>query len=74
MRLRDVYRQMAKAHGVTVKEVKDKIKRSINEAWSNPERSDIIRVNQNKVPCRSAIPTPNELLCYLVGRAGGGKV
>lgn len=68
MRLKDVYRQNAKKNGVTEK---DEMQRSIDEAWNDPQNNGIIRAYQNRVPCRGATPTSDELLCYLAGIVGG---
>ena len=68
MSMKDVYRQIAKAHGVTVKEVREEIQRSINEAWNDPQNDEITRAYQNRVSCRGATPTPDELIRYVAGK------
>ncbi len=36
MKMEKILKKVARANGVTVKEVKTEIQRAINEAWKNP--------------------------------------
>lgn len=68
MGMRKVYRQIAKENGVSVKEVKQDIQEMIADAWGNPPNDGVTRAYQRQVPCRGEMPTPDELICYLVAK------
>ncbi len=65
---RKIYRKVAKAHGVSVKEVKTEMQAAINDAYSNPFSNDITRAYQNKVPRKESIPTSEEFISYAVNK------
>lgn len=62
-----VYKKVARANGVTVKEVKREIQTVINSAWTDPiNNNEITRAYQSRVPSKGKIPTPNELIRFAV--------
>lgn len=63
-----VLRNVAREHGVTVKEVREEMQKAITEAWKNPpEDGGMTAARQRRVPCAGEIPTPEELIRYLAG-------
>ena len=67
MNMRKILRSVARANGVTVKEVREEMLKSITEAWKNPpEDGGVTEAYQRRVPCVGEIPTPEELIRYAV--------
>lgn len=65
MRMKKILEQIAREHGVTVKEVREEMQKAITEAWMNPpEDGGVTAAYQRRVPCKGAIPTPEELIRY----------
>ncbi|MCI8321028.1 MAG: hypothetical protein HFH02_08135 [Dorea sp.] len=68
MSMRKIYRKLAKEHGVSVKEVRQDMQRAIKHAYTDPlNNNEITKAYQNRVPRQGEIPTPEELVCYMVG-------
>lgn len=64
MKMEKILKKVARANGVTVKEVETEIQAAINEAWNNPP-DDAAAAYQRKVPCMGAIPTPDEFIRFM---------
>ena len=70
MSMRSIYRKVAKKYGVSAKEVRKEIQATITEAYTNPlNQNEITKANQNRVPCKGEIPTPEEMIRYLAKQA-----
>ena len=64
MSMRKIYRELAKKHGVSVKEVR----KDMQAAYTNPLNNNAItKAYQNRVPRQDKIPTPEEAVRYLAG-------
>lgn len=61
---RNIYREIAKKHGVTVEEVKREMQGAIDDAYADPQRDLINLYTQKKVPRRGETPTPDELVDF----------
>ncbi|MDE6902687.1 MAG: terpene synthase/cyclase family protein [Lachnospiraceae bacterium] len=65
MRMEKILKQIAREHGVTVKEVREEMQKAITEAWTNPPGDGgVTAAHQRRVPCKGEIPTPEELIRY----------
>ena len=63
MNMRKIYRKVAKEYGVSVEEVKREMQAAITDAYTNPlNNNGITKTYQSRVPCKGAIPTPEELI------------
>ena len=68
MSMRKIYRELAKKHGVSVKEVREDMQAALTEAYTNPLNNNAItKAYQNRVPRQDKIPTPEEAVRYLAG-------
>lgn len=68
MKMKKVLREVARANGVSVKEVRKEIQKAVDEAWKNPPNDGGVTASyQQRVPCRGEIPTPEELIHYMAG-------
>lgn len=53
-------------NGITVEELRAKMQRAINEAWTlPPDEGGITAACQQQVPCEGDIPTPEEFIGYV---------
>lgn len=69
MGMRKIYREVARKNGVSAKEVKQEIKKMIDDAWGNPPNDGgVIKAYQRQVPCKGEIPTPDELIRYVAAK------
>ena len=69
MNMRKIYRELAKKHGVSVKEVREEMQAALTDAYTNPQNNnEITKAYQNRVPRQGEIPTPEEAVSYLVGK------
>ena len=50
MKMEKILKKVARANGVTIKEVKTEIQAAINEEWTNPP-DEAAAAYQLKVPC-----------------------
>ena len=64
MNMKKILKKVARANGVTVKEVETEIQKAINEAWKNPP-DDVTVSYQRRVPCTGEIPTPDEFIRFM---------
>lgn len=48
MSMRKIYREVAKKHGVSVKEVKEEMQKALDHAYSNTADDGVIVAYQNK--------------------------
>lgn len=60
--MKKIYKKIAKAHGVSVEEVKRDMQGAINEAYAKPN------LYANCVERQNEIPTPEELITHLSNR------
>ena len=63
-----MYRKIAKKYGVTPTEVKRDMQSALEEAYKNSNSNDFIKMNQEKVPRKGEVPTPDEFIRYAVER------
>ena len=63
---RKIYRQIAKEHGVSLKEVKADMQAAINHAYNNTPNDGITKAYQDRVPRKGSIPTSEEFISYAV--------
>lgn len=69
MGMRKIYRKVARKNGVSVKEVKREMQKTIVDAWGNtPNDGGMTQAYQRQVPCRGEVPTPNELIRYVAAK------
>ena len=69
MSMRKIYRELAKKHGVSVKEVREDMQAALTEAYTDPLNNNAItKAYQNRVPRQGEIPTPEEAVRYLAGK------
>ena len=64
--MRSIYRKIAKAHGVSVKEVREEMQGALNAAYQN-NGDPVITANQQRIPKKGEIPTVEEFLRYASG-------
>ena len=69
MSMRKIYRELARKHGVSAKEVRQEMQAALEDAYTNPlNHNEITKAYQNRVPCQGEIPTPEEAVRYLAGK------
>lgn len=74
MSIKKLMKEIADKNGVSEEEVREEIKRAIEDAWTNPPDDGGMTVaRQKKVPCRGEIPTPEEFICYAIGEIKRSK-
>ncbi len=61
---RKIYRQLAKKHGVSAKEIKNDMQSALNQAYQTPSQNEITAAYQNRVVRKGEVPTTNEFLSY----------
>jgi indole-3-glycerol phosphate synthase len=66
--MRKIYREVAKKHGVSVKEVKEEMQKALDHAYSNTADDGVIVAYQKQVPSKGDIPTPEEFIKYAVNK------
>lgn len=65
MNMRKIYRELAKKHGVSVKEVRQEMQAALTEAYTDLQNdNEITRACQNRVPRQGGIPIPEEAVRY----------
>lgn len=64
MSMRQVYRKIAKKHGVSVEEVKNDMQEALNHAYNNTSKEETTKLFQNQIPKRDQIPTPEEFIQF----------
>ncbi|SHH37839.1 Sporulation initiation factor Spo0A C terminal [Anaerosphaera aminiphila DSM 21120] len=65
MSMRKIYREVAKKHGVSVKE---EMQKALDHAYSNTADDGVIVAYQKQVPSKGDIPTPEEFIKYAVNK------
>lgn len=65
IKMREVYRKIAKKYGVSVKEVKRDMQEALTMAYKNAPK-DETGENQARVPRAGDVPTPEEFIRYAV--------
>ena len=55
MSMRKIYREVAKKHGVSVKEVKEEMQKALDHAYSNTADDGVIVAYQKQVPSKGDI-------------------
>ena len=68
MSMRKIYREVAKKHGVSVKEVKEEMQKALDHAYSNTADDGVIVAYQKQVPSKGDIPTPEEFIKYAANK------
>ena len=63
-----IYREIAQEHGVCVQKVKYEMQKAITAAWTDENLTEEERACQNEVISAGAIPTPEELMCYIIAK------
>ncbi len=66
MNMDDIYRKIAKEHGVTVAEVKKEIQAAIDCAYNNPDKTTQERMMQARIPHSGETPTVEELIAHVI--------
>lgn len=66
--MRKIYREVAKKHGVSVKEVKEEMQKALDHAYTNTPDDEVTGVCQKQVPSKGDIPTPEEFIKYAVNK------
>ncbi|SHN57304.1 sporulation initiation factor Spo0A C-terminal domain-containing protein [Desulfitobacterium chlororespirans] len=67
MNMREIYRKVARKHGVSVKEVKRDMQAAIEFAYNRPGRSEREKMVQESVERANGVPTVKELIAFAVG-------
>lgn len=74
MSMRKIYRKLARENGVSVQKVKNDMQEAITEAYRNPPNDGgVIAAYQRQVPRKGEIPTPEELIKYVVKKVRQGN-
>lgn len=66
MSMRNIYRKIAKEHGVTVEEVKRDMQEAINYAYENKLKYYDVSVEQKSLHNSDEIPTAEEFIEYII--------
>ena len=68
MSMRKIYREVAKKHGVSVKEVKEEMQKALDHAYTNTPDDGVTKDYQKQVPSKGEIPTPEEFIKYAANK------
>ena len=71
MSMRNIYRKIAKEHGVTVEEVKRDMQEAINFAYENKPKYYDVSVEQKSLHNSEEIPTTEEFIAYIINEIKG---
>lgn len=75
MNMKKIYKKVAKQYGVSVEEVEREMQAAITEAYTDPRRNDgVTQVYQDNVPRQGEIPTPEEVIRYLMSMAKEDRI
>ena len=66
--MRKIYRKVARKHGVSVKEVKEKMQKALDYAYTNTPDDGVTEAYQKQVPSKGEIPTPDEFIRYAANK------
>lgn len=64
MSMRQIYRKIAREHGVTPAEVKRDMQAAIDHAYQHTPDDGITKAYQNQVPHKGDIPTAEEVVRF----------
>ncbi|MCI8513842.1 MAG: hypothetical protein HFI93_04325 [Lachnospiraceae bacterium] len=71
MNIGKIYQELAKMYGIGAEQVRQEIQKMITDAYTNPKNdNEATKACQRRIPCEGEIPTPEELIRYLVSRKG----
>lgn len=73
MSMRNIYRKIAKEHGVTVEEVKRDMQEAIKYAYENKPKYYDVSVEQKSLHNNDEIPTTEEFIEYIIKEIKGQK-
>ena len=73
MSLRNIYRKIAKGHGVSVAEVKREMQSAIDYAYKKNDKSERERVIQESFSCKGEVPDAEDLINASVRKLKGNK-
>jgi len=62
MSMRNIYRKIAKEHGVTVAEVKREMQAAIDYVYKKIDKSESEKIMQESIPRKGGIPTTEEFI------------
>ena len=68
MEMEEIHERIAQLHGVSVDEVKREMQLAIEQAWTDPDRSNEVRIQQGQVCSEGPIPTVEEFVHYVYDR------
>jgi len=71
MKMEEILKEVARKNGTTVEKAREEMQKAINEAWGKQERDSEIGINQQKIPHKGEVPTPEELIQYLAEKLEG---
>lgn len=67
MKMREILKKVAENNKVSEDEALDEMQKAIDYAWANPPKDDGLTImRQQQVPCEGKIPTPEELICFII--------
>jgi Sporulation initiation factor Spo0A C terminal. len=66
--MRNIYKKIAKEHGVSVEEVKRDMQAAIDYAYIKKNKLEREKVLQASVPCKDKVPEPEDFIRYVVKR------
>ncbi|MEA5083374.1 hypothetical protein SDC9_187768 [bioreactor metagenome] len=73
MSMRNIYRKIAKEHGVTVEEVKRDMQEAINYAYENKLKYYDVSVEQKSLHNSEDVPTTEEFIKCVINEIKGQK-
>lgn len=68
MTSKQVYKEIAKNHGVTWQEVRNEMQSALTQAYEDPNRNILNVITQRNVTKKGTVPTPEEFLRYSKNR------
>ncbi len=66
MNMKDIYRKIAKEHGVSPAEVKRDMEAAIDYAYKKNDKSEGEKLIQENIPCKGEVPNAEEFIQYAV--------
>lgn len=73
MSMRKIYRQIARKHGVSVKEVRAQMQTAVDLAWTNSQKDEVTAAWQRQVDGSGRTPEVADVIRYAVDRASRAK-
>ncbi len=74
MSLRNIYRKIAKKHGVSIAEVKREMQSAIDNAYKKNDKSESERVIQESISYKGEVPNAEELIKASVRKLKGKRL